>query len=149
MPDDRTSTVHRAIQAVRGRPVLAVACAILAIASAVSYGRASSAHGSADQAEQLVLAWKPSPASEAASGGAATVSCSQNGQGFAARLFGMFRIADRRTSHIPQTDERWTHYTCDGTSTGGQPMRWCVAFPPDRRFGREPEVAALAARQSC
>jgi hypothetical protein len=79
---------------------------------------------------------------------AATVHCTQNSQGVFARLRGLIVNGDQ-SGHAASNDPP-TYYTCAGASTIGQPMYWCVTYPPrDNQYNLPPQVTGRQPDASC
>jgi hypothetical protein len=96
------------------------------------------------QAEQIILsggAADPSYGVLAPQATVATVHCTQNSQSFIARVRGLI-VNEDLSGHAASNDPP-TYYTCAGASTIGQPMYWCVTYPPrDNYYNVSPQITA-------
>jgi hypothetical protein len=146
VPEVNAAAVEDGVRRVRQRPLLYGLIVVVFFGFGLWYMTGGSATGSPHQAEQLILTrggdetFAPLPM-------AATVHCTQNGQSFIARLYGLVgggRNAGGRSTAPP------TYYTCDGTSTTGQPMYWCVTYPPRMdHLDNTPDVTGRLPNSSC
>jgi hypothetical protein len=133
------ASIEQEVQSARRRPVLTGILVLIFAAFAVWYMTGGSATGSPRQAEQLILT-NTNPAYGNFTNGSLvqTVHCTQNGQSLIARIRGLFGGS---TNGQPLHNEPATYYTCSGTSTTGQPMYWCVSFPPRNQPYNGPPAA--------
>jgi hypothetical protein len=146
IPEVNAAAVEDEVRCVRQRPLLYGLIVVVFFGFGLWYMTGGSATGSPHQAEQLILTrggdetFAPLPT-------AATVHCTQNSQSFLARLYGLVgggRNAGSRSTAPP------TYYTCDGTSTTGQPMYWCVTYPPRMdHLDNTPDVTGRLPNSSC
>jgi hypothetical protein len=146
IPEVNAAAVEDEVRRVRQRPLLYGLIVVVFFGFGLWYMTGGSATGSPHQAEQLILTrggdetFAPLPT-------AATVHCTQNSQSFLARLYGLVgggRNAGSRSTAPP------TYYTCDGTGTTGQPMYWCVTYPPRMdHLDNTPDVTGRLPNSSC
>jgi hypothetical protein len=137
MTELNPAAVQDGIRRVQQRPVLYGVLVVAILAYGVWYMSGGSAVGSTHQAEQLILTGPSYGGVSQAT--VATVHCSQNSQGVVARIYGL--VVNSNASGGTASHDPSTYYTCNGTSTTGQPMYWCVAYPPrDNKYGLPPQV---------
>jgi hypothetical protein len=145
------AAMEEGVRRVRQRPLLYGILVVAIFGFGLWYMTGGSATGSPHQAEQLILTGGGSDS--ALSGVApqitvATVHCTQNSQGVFARLYGL--IVNSNSSGGTASHDPPTYYTCSGTATTGQPMYWCVTYPPrDNHFGLSPQVTSRQLDSSC
>jgi hypothetical protein len=145
------AAVEEGIRGVHQRPLLYGVLVVAFFAFGLWYMTGGSATGSPHQAEQLILTGggtDPALGGLVPQAAVATVHCTQNSQGVFARLRGLIVNGDQ-SGHAASNDPP-TYYTCNGTATTGQPMYWCVTYPPrDNHYGLSPQVAGRQPDASC
>lgn len=145
------AAVQDEVRRVRQRPLLYGVLVVAILAFGIWYMTGGSATGSPHQAEQLILTGGGSDSSFdalAPQARAATVHCTQNSQSVFARLRGLIVNSDQQGNGA--SNDPPTYYTCSGTATTGQPMYWCVTYPPrDNHYGLSPQVTARQQDASC
>ncbi len=130
------------------RPLLYGALVVAIFAYGIWYMTGGSAVGSTHQAEQLIITGGGANPGIYGAAAPATVHCSQNSQGVFARLYGL--VVNSNSSGGPASHDPSTYYTCSGAATTGQPMYWCVAYPPrDNHYGLRPQVTPRQPEGSC
>jgi hypothetical protein len=143
--------VEDEVRRVRQRPLLYGILVVAILAFGLWYMTGGSATGSPRQAEQLILAGggtDPNLGALAPQAAVATVHCTQNSQGVFARLYGL--IVNSNSSGGTASHDPPTYYTCSGTATTGQPMYWCVTYPPrDNHYGLPARVTGRQPGGSC
>jgi hypothetical protein len=145
IPKVNAAAVDEGVRRVRQRPLLYGLLVVVFFGFGLWYMTGGSATGSPHQAEQLILT-RGGDEVFAPMATAATVHCTQNSQSFLARLYGL--VGGRSGSN--QSTAPPTYYTCDGTSTTGQPMYWCVTYPPRMdHFDQTPNVTGRLPNTSC
>jgi hypothetical protein len=151
IPQLDAAAVQDEVRRVHQRPLLYGVLVVAFLAFGIWYMTGGSATGSPHQAEQLILTGGGNDSSYGVLAPQATVStvhCTQNSQGVFARLRGLIVNGDQ-SGHAASNDPP-TYYTCSGTSTTGQPMYWCVTYPPrDNHYGLSPQVAPRQSDASC
>jgi hypothetical protein len=153
IPEVNAAAVEEGVRRVRQRPLLYGLLVVAFFAFGLWYMTGGSATGSPRQAEQLILAGggaDPTYGLLAPQATAATVHCTQNSQGFFVRLYGLVGGGSGSNQSGRPSNEPPTYYTCDGTSTTGQPMYWCVTYPPRMdHFDQSPKVTGRLPNTSC
>ncbi len=151
IPQIDAAAVQDEVRRVHQRPLLYAFLVLAFLGFGIWYMTGGSATGSPHQAEQLILnggGADPSYGVLTPQATAAAVHCTQNSQGVFARLRGLIVNGDQ-SGHAASNDPP-TYYTCSGTSTTGQPMYWCVTYPPrDNHYGLSPEVTGRQPNGSC
>jgi hypothetical protein len=142
--------VEDEVRRVRQRPLFYGILVVAFFAFGLWYMTGGSANGSPHQAEQLIISGSGADTTFdglAPQASPATVHCTQNSQGLFARLYGL--VGGGSTQGRPSNDPL-TYYTCSGASTTGQPMYWCVTYPPRmNHFNQSPRVSVRLPEASC
>jgi hypothetical protein len=149
--DASPAAIEDGVRRVRQRPLLYGLLVVAFFGFGIWYMTGGSATGSPHQAEQLILAGggtDPNLTGLAPQPAVATVHCTQNSQGVFARLYGL--IVNSNSSGGTASNDPATYYTCSGTAATGQPMYWCVTYPPrDNHYDLPPQVAPRQQGASC